>query len=68
MALGKLRAKKGDMAEIGKKGGTTRGQQISAERKKSIAAEGGAARAAKLTPEQRSEIARKAGLARHGKA
>lgn len=67
VALGKLRAKNGDMAEIGKRGGKTRGKQLSEERKKRIASGGGTARAAKLTPEQRSEIARKAGLARHGK-
>jgi len=66
VALGKLRAKKGDMAEVARLGGKARAKKIGQKKAGEIAAEGGAARAAALTPEQRSAIARKAAAARWG--
>ena len=72
VALGKLRAKAGDLAEVGRRGGLKRAEKMRMEGKDLMpgavqamgAKAGGAARAAKLTPEERSAIAKAAAAAR----
>lgn len=59
------------LASIASKGGTARGEKLSAKRKQAIAKKGGKAggqaRAAALSPARRKQIAQKAAAKRWGK-